>query len=73
VGGVEDVRERGELQRAYYAFLHSLVHNGLASVLLRAQPGSLDAALGALMQGAATHVDAGELVTGWRGVEGGRS
>ena len=67
VGSAEDLRERAELQRAYYAFLHSLAHNGLAPVLLRAPPGSLDAALGALMRGAATHVDAGEAVgaAGW--------
>ena len=58
-GSTEDLRERAELQRAYYSFLHALVHNGLSGVLLRAPPGTLDAALGALMRGAATHVDAG--------------
>ena len=70
-GSNEDLRERSELQRAYYSFAHSLVHNGLAAVLLRAPPGTLDAMLGALMRGAATHVDAGELrlqtyPEGWR-------
>lgn len=58
-GSTEDLRERAELQRAYYSFLHALVHNGLSGVLLRAPPGTLDAALGAVMRGAATHVDAG--------------
>lgn len=59
-GSNEDLRERAELQRAYYAFAHALVHNKLSPVLLHAPPGTLDAALGALMRGAATHVDAGE-------------
>ena len=58
-GSAEDIRERAELQRAYYAFAHALVHNGLAPVLLRAPAGTLDAVLGALVRGAATHVDAG--------------
>lgn len=58
-GSNEDLRERAELQKAYYAFAHALVHNKLAAVLLRAPPGTLDAVLGALMRGAATHVDAG--------------
>lgn len=69
-GSTEDLRERAELQRAYYSFLHALVHNGLSGVLLRAPPGTLDAALGALMRGAATHVDAGAQRVwgrGWRG------
>lgn len=50
LGSAEDARERGELQKGYYSFLHSLVHNDLAGALLRAPPGALDAALGALMQ-----------------------
>lgn len=125
-GSNEDLRERAELQRAYYSFCHSLVsierwrrdggaqhkppmltappwlagcheqqsslawpdgcaacggysdvlrcwpalaqvHNRLAGVLLGAPPGTLDAMLGALMRGAATHVDAGEGVGGWLG------
>jgi exportin-T len=59
LGSTEDLRERGELQRAYYLFLHALVHCGLAGVLLGAPPGGLDAAMAALMRGAGTHVDAG--------------
>ena len=58
-GSIEDLRERAELQRAYYSFAHSLVHSGLASVLLRVPRSSLDAVLGALMRGAASHVDPG--------------
>ncbi|KAL4444906.1 hypothetical protein ABPG77_003956 [Micractinium sp. CCAP 211/92] len=79
-GSNEDLRERAELQRAYYAFAHALVHNKLSPVLLHAPPGTLDAALGALMRGAATHVDAGvrktcvqcleRLVGEWCGADG---
>ncbi|PSC72015.1 exportin-T isoform X1 [Micractinium conductrix] len=79
-GSNEDLRERAELQRAYYSFCHSLVHNRLAGVLLGAPPGTLDAMLGALMRGAATHVDAGvrktcvqaveRLVGEWCGADG---
>lgn len=63
-GSTEDLRERAELQRAYYAFAHALVHNGLAGVLLGAPPGTLDGMLGALMRGGATHIDAGARVWG---------
>ncbi|KAI7842372.1 hypothetical protein COHA_004011 [Chlorella ohadii] len=34
-GSTEDLRERAELQRAYYAFLHALVHNGLTGTVER--------------------------------------
>lgn len=50
LGSAEDLREKGELQRGYYSFLHALAHNDLAPALLRAPPGILDAVLGALMQ-----------------------
>lgn len=59
LGSAEDMRERGELQKAYYSFLHALAHNELTSALLQTPPGTLDAVLGALMQGAGTHVDSG--------------
>jgi hypothetical protein len=82
-GSTEDLRERAELQRAYYAFAHSLVHNGLVGVLLRVPRGSLDAILGALMRGAASHVDpgvrktciqtVGRLAGEWCSAEGGEA
>ena len=72
-GSNVDLRERAELQRAYYAFMHALVHNKLSPVLLRAPPGTLDAALGALMRGAATHVDAGGLRWGREAGRGGEA
>ncbi len=50
MGSTEDTRERAELQRQYYSFLHSLANNELTGALLRAPPGTLDAALGALMR-----------------------
>lgn len=50
LGSAEDMRERGELQKAYYSFLHALAHNELTSALLQTPPGTLDAVLGALMQ-----------------------
>jgi hypothetical protein len=52
----EDIREKGELQRTYYALLHAVVHNGLAGALLKA-PGALDVVMGALVRGAGAHRD----------------
>lgn len=54
---LEDAREKGELQRAYYSFLHGLAHNGLALALLQAPTSVLDSVLSSLTKGAATHVD----------------
>ncbi|GBF91404.1 exportin [Raphidocelis subcapitata] len=54
---LEDVREKGELQRAYYSFLHGVAHQGLAAALLQAPPSVLDSVLSALTRGAASHVD----------------
>ena len=56
---LEDARERGELQRAYYTLLHIMAHTGLSGALLKMpQPGVLDAAIEAVTQGASAHVDA---------------
>ena len=57
-GSNEDLRERGELQRAYYSFLANLIAADMSGVLLAAPTETLTAALNDLMQGAATHVDA---------------
>ena len=54
----EDAREKAELQRAYYGLLHALAHAELAGTLLGAPPATRDAALQALVSGAASHVDA---------------
>lgn len=57
--GMEDLREKGELQRAYYGFLHSITSSTLASVLLQTPSQSLHLALGAVVAGGAGHVDPG--------------
>ncbi|KAG7675140.1 hypothetical protein Ndes2526B_g07998 [Nannochloris sp. 'desiccata'] len=57
-GSTEDLRERGELQRAYYSFLANLIAADMSRVLLAAPGETLSHALHDLMQGAATHVDA---------------
>ena len=44
-GSTEDLRERGELQRVYYAFLLSLVLNDLSGTLLRQAPAAAAASL----------------------------
>ena len=54
---LEDVREKGELQRAYYSFLLGIAQQGLAAALLQAPPQVVDAVLTALTRGAAAHVD----------------
>jgi hypothetical protein len=53
---LDDMREKGELQRTYYALLHAVVHNSLAATLLKT-PGVLDVVMGALVTGAAAHSD----------------
>jgi len=57
-GSTEDLRERGELQRAYYSFLANLIAADMTRVLLAAPGETRSHALHDLMQGAATHVDA---------------
>jgi exportin-T len=54
---LEEAREKGELQRAYYSFLLGLAQNGLTGALLQAPPAVLDSVLTSLTKGAATHVD----------------
>jgi exportin-T len=54
---LEDVREKGELQRAYYSLLHAIAHNNLTQVLMRSNAQVLDMELTAVTRGAATHVD----------------
>ena len=47
---MEAARERAELQKAYYSFLHALTSNDLTSSLLATAPGALEAVIGALLQ-----------------------
>ncbi|MEW5306130.1 MAG: hypothetical protein WDW36_008620 [Sanguina aurantia] len=55
---LEECREHGELQRAYYLLLHGIAHNALSHSLLKAPPAAaLEAVMAALTRGAATHVD----------------
>lgn len=56
---LEDAREKGELQRAYYSLLLAVASNGLSVALLKVPPASIEAIMVALTRGAATHVDAG--------------
>lgn len=44
-GGIalEEAREKGELQLAYYSLLHVVVHTGLSRALLELPPRALDA------------------------------
>lgn len=57
--GMEDLREKGELQKAYYGFLHCITSSTLANVLLQTPSQNLHAALGSLVAGGAGHVDPG--------------
>mmetsp|Transcript_5354 Transcript_5354/g.11718 ORF Transcript_5354/g.11718 Transcript_5354/m.11718 type:complete len:1077 (-) Transcript_5354:655-3885(-) len=57
-GTSEDARERGELQRTFYALVHVMVHNGLSMALLKIPPAALDAIMSAVTRGASAHVDA---------------
>lgn len=54
---LEELRERGELQRSYYALLVALTCNNLTNTLLQIPPQILDNIMTALSKGAATHVD----------------
>ena len=59
-GSTEDLRERGELQRSYYAFLHAVATSGdLAELMLGLPRDALSTSLNDLIQGAKSHVDAG--------------
>ncbi|KAK9812733.1 hypothetical protein WJX72_002830 [[Myrmecia] bisecta] len=55
----EDLREKAELQRSYYSFLHAVTHNQLTGALVAApgQAGMLEAVLEALARGAGSHAD----------------
>jgi hypothetical protein len=55
---VEEAREKDALQRAYYGMLLAVVQNDLVACLLAAPPGTLEAALPAVLLGASTHIDA---------------
>lgn len=57
--GVEDLREKGELQKAYYSFLHAITSSNLSHVLLQTPSATLHQALGALVAGGAGHIDPG--------------
>lgn len=56
-GAAEDAREKSGLQKAYYGLLHALVHSEVTGALLAVAPTTRDAALEALVRGAAQHVD----------------
>lgn len=57
--GIEDLREKGELQKAYYSFLHAITSSSLSHVLLQTPSEALHQALGALVAGGAGHIDPG--------------
>lgn len=57
--GIEDLREKGELQKAYYGFLHAVIGSSLSHVLLQTPSETLHRALTALVAGGAEHVDPG--------------
>ncbi|KAG1677608.1 hypothetical protein FOA52_010389 [Chlamydomonas sp. UWO 241] len=59
VAVLDEGREKGELQLAYYSLLHVVVHTGLSRALLELPPGALDVVINAVVEGAASHVDAG--------------
>ena len=57
--GIEDLREKGELQKAYYSLLHAITSSNLRQVLLQTPSETLQQALGALVAGGAGHIDPG--------------
>ena len=57
--GIEDLREKGELQKAYYSFLHAITSSNGSHVLLQTPSATLHQALGALVEGGAGHIDPG--------------
>lgn len=57
--GIEDLREKAELQKAYYSFLHAITSSNLRHVLLQTPSDTLQPALGALVAGGAGHIDPG--------------
>jgi hypothetical protein len=54
---VEELREKGDLQRSYYSLLLGLTMNNLTGSLLQLPAQVLDNIMTALAKGAATHVD----------------
>jgi exportin-T len=54
---LEELREKGELQRSYYALLLGITLNNLTGSLLQLPAQVLDNIMTALAKGAATHVD----------------
>jgi len=57
--GIEDLREKGELQKAFYGFLHAITVSNLSHILLQTPSDTLHRALTALVAGGAGHVDPG--------------
>lgn len=54
---LEELREKGELQRSYYALLLGITLNNLTGSLLQLPAQVLDNIMTALAKGSATHVD----------------
>lgn len=59
LSGIEETREKGELQKAYYGFLHAVTVSNLSHILLQSPSETLHRALTALVAGGAGHVDPG--------------
>ncbi|GMH39364.1 hypothetical protein BSKO_07262 [Bryopsis sp. KO-2023] len=72
---VEESREKGDLQKAYYSLLHVTVSSKLDGVVLKLPEATLKVILSALIEGASSHMDPAvrksciqvllELVDGW--------
>ena len=59
-GSTEYLRERGELQRTYYAFLHAVtLSDALSEAMLAMNSEAISKCLNDLVQGAGSHVDSG--------------
>ena len=56
---MEELREKSELQKAYYSLLHAVTSSNLSHVLLQTPSATLHQALGALVAGGAGHTDPG--------------
>ena len=59
LSGIEETREKCELQKAYYGFLHAVTVSNLSHILLQSPSETLHRALTALVAGGAGHVDPG--------------
>ena len=57
--GLEDLREKGELQKAYYSFLHAITSSNLTHILPASASETLHQALTALVAGDAGKIDPG--------------